>query len=73
MSQLIDTNICYRKGIKIADKVREECKDLLQKNLSDDDLIKALNTMNEQYIKENISAGGSADMLSLTFFVASIL
>ena len=64
MSMLDDTNIYYRKGAETAQKVKEEAK-----KLEEEFSIKKLQYMNEWFITENISPGGSADMLALTIFI----
>ncbi len=68
MTTLDDTNILHRKGAQVASEVKEEARALLS-NFSEAALIK----LNQRYIKENISPGGSADILSLTFLLNAIL
>ncbi len=68
MSELDDTNIYYRKGANEAAKVKQEAAELLAH--CDES---ALQKMNCDYIKRNISPGGAADMLSLTVFIFSML
>lgn len=68
MTALDDTNILHRKGAQVASEVKEEARTLLS-NFSEAALIK----LNQRYIKENISPGGSADILSLTFLLNAIL
>lgn len=68
MTTLDDTNVLHRKGAQIASQVKEEAQTLLS-NFSEAALIK----LNQRYIKENISPGGSADILSLTFLLNAIL
>lgn len=68
MSTLDDTNIYYRKGKEDVEKVKRQSKELLD-NFS----VQGLQQLNNEYIKENISSGGAADMLSLTVFVSSLL
>ncbi|MCF0210317.1 MAG: triphosphoribosyl-dephospho-CoA synthase, partial [Bacteroidales bacterium] len=68
MTTLEDTNIYYRKGIQRAKQVQKEAKELLE-NFS----CFALEKMNKDYIKDNVSPGGAADMLSLTLFIESLL
>ena len=68
MTTLDDTNILHRKGAQVASEVKEEARTLLS-NFSEAALIK----LNQRYIKENISPGGSADILSLTFLLNAIL
>lgn len=68
MTTLDDTNVLHRKGAQVASEVKEEARALLS-NFSEAELIK----LNQRYIKENISPGGSADILSLTFLLNAIL
>lgn len=68
MSQLDDTNIYYRKDAMTVARVKQLSEELLA-----DFSVDKLSAMNEQFIDENISPGGSADMLSLTVFINSIL
>ena len=68
MSQLDDTNIYYRRDAMTVARVKQQSEELLA-DFSVDKLL----AMNEQFVSENISPGGSADMLSLTVFVNSIL
>lgn len=68
IGDLDDTNIYHRKGKQIAEKVKEKAKSLLN-NFS----LSEVEKLNKEFIKENISPGGAADMLSLTLFVYSIL
>ena len=68
MTKLDDTNVLHRKGAQVASEVKGEARTLLS-DFSEAALIK----LNQQYIKENISPGGSADILSLTFLLNTIL
>lgn len=68
MSTLDDTCIIKRVGEERAQQVKCEAKELLV-NFTEDNL-KALCA---RYATENISPGGSADMLSLTIFIDSII
>lgn len=68
MSDLDDTNIYYRKGKQVALQVKQRAKVVLE-NFS----LFEVEKLNKEFIKENISPGGSADMLSLTLFIYSIL
>ena len=68
MSMLDDTNVYYRKGESGALQVKKEATHLLG-NFS----IKELEALNKRFIAENISPGGSADMLALTLLVNSLV
>lgn len=68
MSTLDDTNVYHRAGAAIAKRVHEACTMLLS-HFS----LSGLQEMDEVFIRNNISPGGSADMLALTIFVNAIL
>mgnify|MGYP002854648013 FL=1 len=75
MSQLDDTNIYYRAAKRsnaidaaaIAASVKQQAGQTLDSFSPTE-----LESMNRHFISENISPGGSADMLALTLFVNSI-
>ncbi len=68
MSMLDDTNVAYRKGADEMKQVKAEARALL-----DDFSLAKLSQMNSDFTARNISPGGCADMLSLTFFVHSLI
>ena len=68
MSQLDDTNVIHRVGFDMAQQVKQEARALLE-----DFSIAGMEQMNRDYIARNISPGGSADMVSLTLFIDSLL
>ncbi|MBR1627198.1 MAG: [Bacteroidales bacterium] len=68
MSSLDDTNVYYRKDSLTVEKVKWQAKELFEN--FDIDNLRQLNT---EYIKENISSGGAADMLSLTLLIYSFV
>lgn len=68
MSDLDDTNIYYRRGKDVAESVRRRSEQALRVFSTD-----TLEAMNRDFIRDNISPGGSADMLALTVFAKSIL
>ena len=68
MSMLDDTNVAYRKGADEMKHVKDEARTLL-----DDFSLAKLSQMNSDFTARNISPGGCADMLSLTFFVHSLV
>ncbi len=68
MSQLDDTNILHRCGAEVASRVKAEAADMLAHFSTE-----ALDDMNRRYSAENISPGGSADMLALTIFTNAIM
>ena len=68
MTTLDDTNILHRRGAEGLARTKSEAARLLQ-----DFSEKGLSSLNKDFIRENISPGGSADMLSLTIFIDSII
>ncbi len=68
MSQLDDTNVIHRVGYEQAQQVKQEALTLLG-NYSTG----GMEAMNRDYIAHNISPGGSADMVALTYFIHAIL
>lgn len=62
MSVLNDTTILYRKDEATLKRVQKEMKDILN-NGGYSNNIKLVNEISDKYKKENISPGGSADLL----------
>lgn len=68
MTTLEDTNILHRRGAEGLAHAEAEAARLLE-----DFSESGLSSLNKDFIRENISPGGSADMLSLTIFIESII
>lgn len=68
MTDLDDTNVLHRRGAEGLSHTKSEAARLLG-----DFSLDGLSSMNRDFIRENISPGGSADMLSLTMFIKSII
>lgn len=68
MTTLDDTNVLHRRGAEGLTKVKSEAGSLLQ-NFSEEGMAR----MNRDFTGENISPGGSADILSLTVFIDSVI
>lgn len=68
MTSLDDTNVLHRRGQEGLAYAKSEAARLL-----DDFSLSGLSSMNADFIRENISPGGSADMLSLTMFIDFII
>lgn len=68
MTTLDDTNILHRRGAEGLAYAEAEAARLLE-----DFSESGLSSLNKDFIRENISPGGSADMLSLTIFIESII
>lgn len=68
MTSLDDTNVLHRRGAEGLAYTKSEAAGLLG-NFS----VGGLASMNGDFIRENISPGGSADMLSLTIFIDQVI
>lgn len=68
MTILDDTNVLHRRGAEGLAHTKSEAARLLK-----DFSMSGLSSLNYDFIRENISPGGSADMLSLTMFIKSII
>lgn len=68
ISSLHDSNTLYRVGERVATDARNDAKYLLD-NFS----LEATEELNDKFISQNISHGGAADMLALTFLADSLL
>ena len=68
MTELDDTNVLHRRGAEGLAHTKSEAASLLK-----DFSMSGLSSLNKDFIRENISPGGSADMLSLTMFIKSII
>ncbi len=75
MCALDDTNIVYRTSLATMLRVKAEARQLLARydGVGDEAAFKAdLEVMNRDFKAQNISPGGSADMLSLVVFLHSV-
>jgi triphosphoribosyl-dephospho-CoA synthase len=69
MAESEDTNVITRGGIENLHYVRRLSKEFLEAGgLKQPDAKQKLEKMNEEFIKRNISPGGSADLLAVTIF-----
>ena len=68
MTTLDDTNVYHRGDAETAAWVKHEARETLYHFCLD-----TLEQMNQRFIERNISPGGSADMLSLTIFIDTLL
>lgn len=74
MSCIEDSNIIARRGLPALKAVQEDMKDfLLQGGAYQKAAIARLKRMDEEFTRENISGGGSADLLALTIFLGRII
>ncbi len=68
MTVLDDTNVLHRGGDEALARVKKDAAALLG-----DFSVRGLEELDRQYVRANISPGGSADMLSLTIFISTII
>lgn len=66
MSYNQDSNILKRGGFEGLTYTQEAARNALKKPC----VIKAVETLNKEFISRNLSPGGSADLLALTYFLA---
>ena len=73
MCDLDDTNIVYRTSMETMQEVQAEARRMLERIPETTHFEAALQAMNTDYIRRNISPGGSADMLSLVVFLSNVV
>ena len=66
IKNLDDTNVMYRKGIKIAEELKAFADDVIKGK-------KSYSGLCNYCIDKNISPGGAADMLAISFFTYSVI
>lgn len=74
MAQVEDTNVIYRTSEEVLEDTQRIAREFLKKGGAyRKDAIKELTKLDEQFINENISHGGCADLLAITIFLHSVL
>jgi len=75
MASVEDTNIIHRGGIEVFRVVQEGLRVFLdgEPNPDMEAIIKKAVTMDREFISKNLSPGGCADLLGVTFFLHRIL
>lgn len=68
ISEIDDSNAVYRSGAEMAERAKLRAKEILEVFS-----VEKLHALNEDFKRCNMSHGGAADMLSLTFFISSVL
>lgn len=68
MTFVEDGNLIHRGGIKAWQMIKQEAQRMLQHNLSKEEFLHQLSIYNDVLIFRNLSPGGSADLLALTFY-----
>ena len=69
MSVNNDTNILYRRGIDVLEELKGISVRILKNN---DFTANGLTEISEFCMKQNISPGGSADLLALSIFIYAL-
>ena len=74
MSRVADSNILSRHNPEVLSQVQGLAEDFLRnEGVYRDSSISTLKRMDGEFIKRNISAGGCADLLAVTIFMAQLL
>ena len=68
MACVEDSNILRRRGVAALREVQSRARALLERGFDSDDLRR----MNGVFVRENLSPGGSADLLAVTIFLYEI-
>ncbi|NCC80346.1 MAG: triphosphoribosyl-dephospho-CoA synthase CitG [Clostridia bacterium] len=73
MSEVEDSNIVSRGGMESLTYVRKTAKTFLEEGgMAQPDAMEKLHGMNQDFVKRNLSPGGSADLLSLAVFLGKM-
>ena len=68
MAETEDSNLITRSGYETAAKIRRELKRFLE-YASYEEQLAVLPRLDDHFVRNHISPGGSADMLALTYFL----
>ena len=68
MTCVEDSNVLRRRGVAALRSVQSRAKSLLEQGFTMDDLRR----INDDFVRENLSPGGSADLLAVTIFLFEI-
>lgn len=72
MAALTDTNVIHRSSYEEAEEIRLRMKELIETPLEDQDYVSVLEELDQEFISRNVSPGGCADLLALTYFLYSM-
>ncbi len=73
MAHMEDTNIAYRAGLNTLRQVQRMARDFLKTQPSMPQMLQKADEWNTLFVQQNISPGGSADMLALCFMLYFVL
>lgn len=68
LAETTDTNMIHRGGIALAQKRRDQARDILAQ-LNPENFQAFLEQLDKQYIQENLSPGGCADLLAISLML----
>jgi holo-ACP synthase/triphosphoribosyl-dephospho-CoA synthase len=69
MADTNDTNLITRSDMVKQAAVKNELQRILASNITPQEIINAAKVLDDDFIKENISPGGCADLLAISFFL----
>jgi holo-ACP synthase/triphosphoribosyl-dephospho-CoA synthase len=73
MTESEDTTILNRHDMSVLKSVQQDAADILQKGgMLTDEGRRSIEQLDHEYIKRNISPGGSADLLAVTYFLSAV-
>lgn len=72
MSEVMDSTIVYRHDFKTLERVKKEMKELFDEGGAFAKPSQYFNLLEKKYISQNISPGGSADLLAVTIFFSKV-
>jgi len=67
-----DTNIIARSDYETMKNIQKQVRGLLDGGVAKQDYISVIRELDRQFIEKNISPGGSADVLALTYFIEEL-
>lgn len=68
LAAVTDTNMVHRGGLETSRRCQSQAQELLGQ-MTEESLYPQLNAMDQQYRNENLSPGGCADLLALSFML----
>jgi holo-ACP synthase/triphosphoribosyl-dephospho-CoA synthase len=72
LAHVDDTNIVHRSDIAVLRQIQKSTADFLASNPSMENMLRMARETDAMFIEKNISAGGCADLLALTYFLYHI-